>query len=425
MATRRSFLTATGAAAALALTGNLPDLVATAIPHRTDKRPLFTLGVASGDPLSDAVVIWTRLAPGPLEPFGGMDDRAVDVEWEVAEDEAFRRVVRRGTARARPEYAHTVHVDVRGLRPWRHYFYRFRAAGQISPVGRTRTAPAPADQPAVTMAVASCQAFYDGFYTAYQDVVRRDHDVVLFLGDYIYEVGIGPTAGVRNQTVPVDFAGEIFTLDEYRARYALHKTDPDLSRQQFSSYLPVDQLVTAPLEITVPRGTTPATHTVDLSVGREHLKVPVAIKPVPQRDDVLLGEQAVASSTNGDMRLCGGVDGNSDSAQWGASGWHDSTKGAFPDTYGVDFLQPTMIGRVVLQTLDSARYPAAVMGIRDFDIQVRTGDTWTTVGEVRGNVLGKVTVTFGPRAVDAVQLVSRDSNDHGYSRIVELEAYGS
>ncbi|GAA2809987.1 alkaline phosphatase D family protein [Kribbella solani] len=229
MVNRRSFLTATGAAAALALTGNLPDLAdAAGIPHRTGKRPLFTLGVASGDPLPDAVVIWTRLVPGPLEPFGGMDDRAVAVQWEVAEDETFRRVVRRGTAQARPEYAHTVHVDVRGLRPWRHYFYRFRAAGQISPVGRTRTAPAPADEPAMTMAVASCQAFYDGFYTAYQDVARRDHDVVLFLGDYIYEVGVGPTAGVRNQEVPVDFAGEIFTLDEYRARYALHKTDPDL-----------------------------------------------------------------------------------------------------------------------------------------------------------------------------------------------------
>ncbi|MFF0341793.1 alkaline phosphatase D family protein [Kribbella sp. NPDC004875] len=229
MVTRRGLLTATGAAAALALTGNLPDLAdAVGIPHRTDKRPLFTLGVASGDPLPDAVVIWTRLAPGPLEPFGGMDDRAVDVEWEVAEDATFRTVVRRGTAHARPEYAHTVHVDVRGLRPWRHYFYRFRANGQLSPTGRTRTAPAPSDEPAVTMAVASCQAFYDGFYTAYQDVVRRDHDVVLFLGDYIYEVGVGPAAGVRNQAVPVDFAGEIFTLDEYRARYALHKTDPDL-----------------------------------------------------------------------------------------------------------------------------------------------------------------------------------------------------
>jgi hypothetical protein len=198
-----------------------------------------------------------------------------------------------------------------------------------------------------------------------------------------------------------------------------------LSRHQFSSYLPVDQLVKAPLEITVPRGTAPATHDIELSVGREHLTVPVTILPVPPRDNLLLGEQAVASSTNGDMTLCGGIDGNSDSEQWGASGWHDATKGVFPDTYGVDFIQSTAIGRVVLQTLDSARYPAAVMGIRDFDIQVRTGSTWTIVGEVRGNVVGKVTVTFEARAVDAVQLVSRDSNDHGYSRIVELEAYSS
>ncbi|HET6291813.1 MAG TPA: alkaline phosphatase D family protein [Kribbella sp.] len=234
-ATRRTFLTATGAAAALALTGNLPGVGATGDSKRVDHRPLFTLGVASGDPLPDAVVIWTRLVPGPLEPFGGMDDRAVGVEWQVAEDESFRRVVRRGTAQARPEYAHTVHVDVRGLQPWRHYYYRFRVGTQLSPVGRTRTAPAATAQPTVTMAVASCQAYYDGYYTAYQDVARRDHDVVLFLGDYIYEVGVGPTAGIRNQPVPVDFAGEIFTLDEYRARYALHKTDPDLQAAHAAS----------------------------------------------------------------------------------------------------------------------------------------------------------------------------------------------
>ncbi|MGW6197038.1 galactose-binding domain-containing protein [Kribbella sp. NPDC055110] len=198
-----------------------------------------------------------------------------------------------------------------------------------------------------------------------------------------------------------------------------------LSRRQFSSYLPVDQLVKAPLEIAVPRGTAPATHTVDLTVGKERLQVPVVIKPVPARDNVLLGEQAVASSTNGNMRLCGGVDGNADSAQWGASGWHDNTKGVFPDTYGVDFVQPTTIGRVVVQTLDSTTYPAAVMGLRDFDVQLRNNGEWTTVQEVRGNTTGRLTITFEPRAVDAVQLVIRDSNDHGYSRIVELEAYSN
>ncbi|GAA1555075.1 hypothetical protein GCM10009804_09940 [Kribbella hippodromi] len=201
--------------------------------------------------------------------------------------------------------------------------------------------------------------------------------------------------------------------------------DPALtiSRHQFSSYLPVNQLVKAPLEITVPRGTAPATHTVTLSADKKQLKVPVIVKPVPARDNLLLGEQAVASSTNGNMRLCGGVDGNADSAQWGASGWHDNTKGVFPDTYGVGFVQPTTVGRVVLQTLDSAKYPAAVMGIRDFDVQVRTGAQRTTVGEVRGNETGRVTVTFTPVAVDAIQLVIHDSNDHGYSRIVEVEAW--
>ena len=206
--------------------------------------------------------------------------------------------------------------------------------------------------------------------------------------------------------------------------------DPELtlSRHQFSSYLPVDQLVKAPLEVTVPRGTAPATYSIQLQVGREQLTAPVTILPVPPKgpgDNLLLGEQAVASSTNGNMRLCGGVDGNADSAQWGASGWHDATKGVFPDSYGVDFVRPTTVGRVVLQTLDSARYPASEMGIQDFDVQVRTGDTWSTVGQVRDNVDGRVTVSFAPVPADAVRLVVQDTNDHGYSRIVELEAYSS
>lgn len=198
-----------------------------------------------------------------------------------------------------------------------------------------------------------------------------------------------------------------------------------LSRRQFTSYLPVDQLVKAPLEITVPRGTAPAMYNLNLSVGRDQLRVPVTVLPVPPRDNLLLGEQAVASSTHGNMRLCGGVDGNGDSAQWGGSGWHDATRGVFPDTYGVDFAAPTTVGRIEVQTLDSARYPAAVMGIRDVDVRVRAGSTWTTVGEIRGNTQGLVSVTFTPVAVDAVQLVIHDSNDHGYSRIVELTAYSN
>ena len=186
----------------------------------------------------------------------------------------------------------------------------------------------------------------------------------------------------------------------------------------------------APLEVTRPArhragDATPST----CSRRTRELSAPVTIKPVPPKgrgDNLLLGEQAVASSTHGNMRLCGGVDGNTDSEQWGASGWHDATKGVFPDTYGVDFIAPTTVGRVVLQTLDSARYPAAVMGIRDFDVQVRAGGTWTTVGGVRGNVAGHVYCHVHPgRRATPCELVIHDSNDHGYSRIVELEAYGN
>ncbi|MEW2504197.1 alkaline phosphatase D family protein [Amycolatopsis sp. NPDC047767] len=230
--TRRKFLTVTGAAAALALAGTLPGITASgATTVDTDRVPgyPFTLGIASGDPLPDAVVIWTRLAPKPLDPFGGMNDRPVSVRWEVAEDERFRRVVRSGNALARREESHSVHVDVRGLRPWRHYFYRFHVGGHTSPVGRTRTSPtAHQSVPAVALAYASCQAWYEGFYTAYRDMAAKDHDVVFHLGDYIYEYGVGADGGLRKQDMAVDFQRETTTLDDYRGRYALYKTDADL-----------------------------------------------------------------------------------------------------------------------------------------------------------------------------------------------------
>ena len=103
---------------------------------------LFALGVASGDPVPDGVVLWTRLAPAPLDPVGGMPPEAVPVHWEVAEDERFTRIVRKGVARAEPHWGHSVHVEVSGLRPARGYFYRFLAGGEASAIGRTKTAPA-------------------------------------------------------------------------------------------------------------------------------------------------------------------------------------------------------------------------------------------------------------------------------------------
>ncbi|MFJ8330692.1 alkaline phosphatase D family protein [Streptomyces sp. NPDC094437] len=184
---------------------------------------VFSLGVASGDPLPDGIVLWTRLAPDPLHG-GGMPDQDVSVEWEIAEDERFRRVARRGVARARTASGHSVHADVRGLRPGRAYWYRFRTGGQISPVGRTRTAPhREASGGSLRVALASCQNWQHGYFTPYADMLDQDPDVVLFVGDYIYE-STPSSAGPRRH----EGAGEPVTLEQYRNRYAQYKTDPDL-----------------------------------------------------------------------------------------------------------------------------------------------------------------------------------------------------
>lgn len=227
-ATRRRFLTVSGAAAAVALAGMAPrDGVASA--RRLRGYP-FALGIASGDPLPDGVVLWTRLAPRPLQPFGGMEYVQVPVRWEVALDERFRRVVRRGTAVARPETAHSVHVDVRGLAPGHEYFYRFATREEVSPTGRTRTAPAPWQRVReLSIAYASCQAWWEGFYSAYADLARSGPELVFHLGDYIYEYGIPADGGLRgDSTLPSSYRAETITLDQYRERYALYKSDPDL-----------------------------------------------------------------------------------------------------------------------------------------------------------------------------------------------------
>jgi alkaline phosphatase D len=154
----------------------------------------FRLGVASGDPLPDGVVLWTRLAPELLaeDGRGGMPRDSVPVRWEVAADEPFRRLVRQGMARAQAELAHSVHVEVEGLEPAREYFYRFKAGSEISPVGRTKTAPVPGAAIAkMHFAFASCQMYEHGYYTAYGHMSEEDLDLVVHLGDYIYEYGGG------------------------------------------------------------------------------------------------------------------------------------------------------------------------------------------------------------------------------------------
>ncbi|TDB77056.1 alkaline phosphatase [Micromonospora sp. KC723] len=187
----------------------------------------FTLGVASGDPDHQGFVLWTRLAPQPLaeDGLGGMPRRVVEVRWEVAADELFRRVVRRGTQDARPGSAHSVHVELDGLLPGREYFYRFHAEGHTSPVGRTRTAPAPWTMPAtLAMAFASCSHFEQGWFTAYRRLAETEPELILHLGDYQYEYAreVGPTRP-RGHEGP-----ETRTLANYRQRHAQYKTDADL-----------------------------------------------------------------------------------------------------------------------------------------------------------------------------------------------------
>jgi alkaline phosphatase D len=188
------------------------------------RRDPFTLGVASGAPLPSAVVIWTRLAPRPLDG-GGVGNRAIAVDWEVAADEGFGRIVRRGRVDAVPRRAHSVHVDVRRLEPGRWYFYRFRAGDAVSPIGRTRTAPdARSGLGHVRYGFASCQHFEFGYYGAHRHLAAEDVDLVLFLGDYLYE---NPA---RPDRVRQHIGDEARTLTEYRNRHAQYKTDPDLQR---------------------------------------------------------------------------------------------------------------------------------------------------------------------------------------------------
>jgi alkaline phosphatase D len=181
---------------------------------------LFALGVASGDPRPDSVVLWTRLAPAPLAG-GGMPAVDVPVAYEVASDEGFRHVVRRGLVKARPRWGHSVHAVVEGLRPDRWYWYRFRVHDEVSPVARTRTTPAPGRGDDLRFLFASCQSWPSGYYTAWQHAPEEDPDLVVHLGDYIYEGGVG--SGVRPHN-----SGEILTLDDYRNRYGLYKGDPAL-----------------------------------------------------------------------------------------------------------------------------------------------------------------------------------------------------
>jgi alkaline phosphatase D len=222
MEPRRRLFLLDAARLAAALTAAGPSVLRAA-PSNAAGYP-FSLGVASGSPLQDSVILWTRILPDPLDP-GSAPRLAVPLRWEVAQDEAFRNIAARGSAIATPELAHSVRVNVTGLQPGRWYWYRFMLGDAVSPVGRTRTAPAANAMPGLLkLAVASCQHWEFGSYAAHRYIAEAAPDLVAFLGDYIYEWGAfhlqHPQRAVRQN--------ESFTLESYRQRYAQYKTDPDL-----------------------------------------------------------------------------------------------------------------------------------------------------------------------------------------------------
>ncbi|MCD9088678.1 alkaline phosphatase D family protein [Stenotrophomonas sp. SY1] len=240
---RRRFLALSGLSAFGAWMGTAAALAAQTDATALNPRNLlaspkfasspFGLGVASGDPTPDGVVLWTRLATEPLAFGGGIPARPIVVEWQLAADEGFRNVVRRGSSLAHPELGHALHVELDNLAPGRPYWYRFTVAGHASAVGRTCTLPAAtATVERVRFAVAGCQHYEEGHYTAWRRIAEEPLDFVFHYGDYIYEgetqAGVRkmngqPFTNLRNHVGP-----QIYTLDDYRRRYAQYKSDADL-----------------------------------------------------------------------------------------------------------------------------------------------------------------------------------------------------
>jgi alkaline phosphatase D len=221
--TRRKWLLGSSAAAAVAVSAPFVARFAHASPDIAKGETIFGLGIASGDPWSDSIVLWTRLAPKPVEENGGMPDKPFEVTWEIAADERMTQTVQKGTAVADPNMGHCVHVDVRGLNPARDYWYRFRIGNQQSAIGHTRTAPAPGtavDQ--VKFAFSSCQKYEEGHYTAHKHMAGEDLDFVLFLGDYIYEK---PAKLGKPREHDLDLCESVA---QYRQRYGLYKSDVNL-----------------------------------------------------------------------------------------------------------------------------------------------------------------------------------------------------
>lgn len=217
-----------GAVGALGMTFDLKSPLANPLWRSTP----FTLGIASGDPSADGFVIWTRLAPDPFAEDYGMPIRRVEVQWEVGADPQMREIVQKGIALAHPELGHAVHVEISGLAADRPYWYRFICGTERSFTGKTKTLPASgAPTPKLRLAVAGCQNYTQGLFTAYRHLARAEPDLVFHYGDYIYEGSSPELRQVDGEIAPTvrrHHGQEIYTLSDYRRRYAQYKMDADL-----------------------------------------------------------------------------------------------------------------------------------------------------------------------------------------------------
>ena len=214
--------------------------MAAAAPSRTSsaatpalKHSPFTLGISSGDPLPNAVIIWTRLAQTPLALDSGMPQKNYTVVWQVAADAGMKKIVKSGSYTATPSHGHSVHVDVKGLQPDTWYWYRFKVGNFLSPIGRTRTTPAAGAMPAsFTFGQTNCANWQSGYWQLYGDLAKQDIDYWMALGDYIYEYGnkqyTRDSGALPGRTIP--WTKHPFTVQEFRRQYGLYKSDPNLQK---------------------------------------------------------------------------------------------------------------------------------------------------------------------------------------------------
>jgi hypothetical protein len=203
-----------------------------------------------------------------------------------------------------------------------------------------------------------------------------------------------------------------------------------LTDNVFSTYLPAtdpDQPVTRSVGVRVPAGTASGTYDLTMARGKQRVVVPLTVEAVPETgpgDNLAFGRLATASSTHGSFKTCGAVDGDSDYRNWSAgSGWNDGDRGTFPDWLAVAWPEPVELGRIETVTYGTPTRPAALQGIKNFDVQVRSGDDWLTVGSYRDSTLDRIVTTFDPVTTDSIRVVVHASNSGDYSRVLELEAF--